>query len=247
MIDGVEVRPAEGPASCPFCREALDPTAARWTCLACGAAHHVECRDEGGGRCAVCRAPAPGSPVDLRPVETAPRCPRCHAAPAKGEETWTCDACRAVHHTECLREAGGACVTCRGPARVSRAPAAAERTRAATRDPVAALGAGLLVQAAGLVLAGFVGAAAGGQNALIVAGLACVTGILTTGLRARGEEGWTFGALHALIDLPVFGLIPALIDALDVTRRKPSMTMLGICALSAALSAIAGRWFRGRA
>lgn len=232
MIEDLEVRPSGGAARCPFCHGTLEASAERWTCPACGAAHHAECHGEAGRRCASCRAaPAPSARPPLR-------CARCHGPLSVIDGApLTCERCAAPHHVGC---AGERCARCLEPLR---------RPSAATLGPpdvdMAALGEGLLVNAAGLALAGLVGASSGGMNGLIVAGVACVVGGLVTVLRARtAEESQqlfvAYGAIVAVAFLALLGLV----DALDVPRSRSSATMLVAFTLTAALMALLGRRLR---
>lgn len=179
------------------------------------------------------------SGIEVRPAEGPARCPYCHDALAPEAARWTCPACEATHHPECLKEAGQRCAACRAPA---KEPIAARTT--GDLGGSSAMGAGFRAQAIGLVMAGLVGAVGGGQNGLMAAAAACVLGAIVTVTRVRGHSDWAWGLLHVVLATPVFGLIVALIDALDVPRRRPSATMLGICLLTAALSAAVARGSR---
>lgn len=58
-----EIRVADAPR-CPFCHDAVEPSAAMEACPACMAWHHLECWNEHDTRCAACGGTRTAPPPD---------------------------------------------------------------------------------------------------------------------------------------------------------------------------------------
>ncbi len=58
-----QIRVADAPR-CPFCHDAVEPSAAKEACPACMAWHHLECWNEHDTRCAACGGARTAPPPD---------------------------------------------------------------------------------------------------------------------------------------------------------------------------------------
>lgn len=228
MSDGeveIDARPRPG-ARCPYCHDALGEGKERWTCAGCAAAHHADCWAEAGARsCVAC-----GS-VDGR-REGGPSAP---PSDAELERILARDGRGAV--VAALRAAGLS-----DAASLDRAVEVAARAEVARRAgqarPLASV---LRVQAVGLVVCALLAAFTEAQAAVIGGALtfgAPLPFLLWAGARERAL-GFALGLVALNAGMAAAGA--ALVDALDVRRRRPSgaLVLMALCcaALSWGLSA----------
>jgi len=221
VSEGLELElRARPPQRCPFCHDDLgDPAKGHWTCGACNAVHHASCWGEAGTRCAACGAEegalsgqpaAPPSDAELESILAAGG----HAAVVAA-----------------LRSAGVPEAAC-----LERAVEVATRVELRRAERGGRLGWVLIAQAAALVVCAVLAAFTEAQAAVIGGALALgapLPFLLWAGWR-DARFGTAFGAV--VLNLAGAGIGAALVDALDIRRRRPSGTLVVVALILAGVA-----------